>query len=163
MIKHKRISALFIVLIVVAGVLATTGVALAGWVWCDDPVLNIGGTNVYVRYEANIKGQDVPLAGNFAVEAQVGVPEGVNPDNVVTDLHGWTISVYPDQELGKNDFALKVTVQQISTVKASGIKVSVSLDPNGTNVVGTGKVGESIDLLLHIGQDGITKVRHSHD
>lgn len=153
--KHKRVSVLIIVLTVAAGILATTGVALAGWVWCDDPVLSIGGTPVYVKYEASIDGktQDLQLSDYFTVSMDVSLPEGVS--FAVPDPQGWIVASRIDRELEVSkkgieaDFIVLVLPKPGASAAGFGddtkIKVSISLD--GSNkVVGEGHVGEIIHI-----------------
>lgn len=172
MIKHKRLSALVIMLVVVAGILATTGVALAGWVWCDDPIVDIGGTRVYIKYEANIEGatETTDLSDYFDPRLVVSVPKRTSFSVVLPD--DWKIT-------SKTNNGLRVTSQGIETNfrifvatkpgapdGVSGdtpVKVSVSLDPAGTQIVGTGEVGETINLRLIVGKSGIAVRDHDED
>lgn len=172
MIKHKKLSALVIMLVVVAGILATTGVALAGWVWCDDPIVNVGGTKLYIKYEANIQGstEATDLSDYFSPSLGVTVPKRTSFSVVMPD--DWKITSGTSGDLRATSQGIETNLKVLVTTKRGApkgvsektpIKVSVSLDPAGTQIVGTGKVGETINIRLIIGESVIVVRDHDED
>lgn len=164
MIKHKRLSALFIMLVVVAGILTTTGVALAGWVWCDDPIVDIGGTRLYIKYEADIDGatEATDLSDYFSPSMKVSVPKGTSFSVVLPD--DWKITSSANNGLRVTSQGIETNFRIFVAAKPGApdgvseetpVKVSVSLDPAGTQIVGTGEVGETINIRLIVGESGV--------
>lgn len=162
MIKHRRLSALMVFLVLGIAVIATSGIAYGAWVWCDDPVLSIGSTTVYVNYEADINGptQGAHLADYFKVSMKVSVPKGV--DFAVLNPHGWKITSHTDGDLHvssegiKTDLTVlvlpKPAAKTIGVTDDTAIKVRVSLDPDGNQVLawGEGHVRDTIGFEVTV-------------
>ncbi|GEM_PF-4490673 len=143
---------------------ATSGVAQAAWVWCDDPVLSVGNdklgyTTIYVVYaiDSDDEASTGELSDRFAPALRVEVPKGVNIN--VVDSQGWQVRTGTDSDLKVKSKAIQAEMDILVMPKTPSfsdddtkVKIRVSLDPLGKRVIGiaVGEVGENIELKVNI-------------
>lgn len=162
MIKHKRLSALAILLILGIAVLATSGIAYASWVWCDDPSFSVGNStlgynSLYVEYAVSVpaQGNSIVPNDNFHPSLNITVPQGTDVKNI--DPQGWDVSwtaggTPPYPRALPVSLDILVVPKPESPYADSGdnvrVKVVVALDPQFKRVLGekVGHVGDHIVL-----------------
>ena len=153
--RRMRFSILALIAVAVM-VMANAGSALAAWVWCDDPILEVGGTRLYVVYAVD---SEDGTRGSFAPNMVVSVPSGVSYSLI--DPQGWTVNsdavVDPSLKVKpvKIEATLDVTINPTPSTPADfadKAKVKVSLDPLGRRVIGngTGEIGENIHIKVNV-------------
>ncbi|MEW6034663.1 MAG: hypothetical protein AB1603_07405 [Chloroflexota bacterium] len=133
---RKRWLALVVTLTAVLTMLASTGVAQAGWCWCNDPIVSIGNEGLgYTTVNIQFASLDTPWV--YATSVTIEVPRGVTVN--VVDPQGALVT-------WKNNAQLRINSRGIQTK----ITVLATAPPGGGPTSGPGKSPKGTRILVQV-------------
>ncbi|MBI2853399.1 MAG: hypothetical protein HYX87_00580 [Chloroflexi bacterium] len=148
--RRKILLALLAAIMAVMVTLGIPSVALAGWEWCDDPVVYIGSTDTgFAQVNIDLATYNGDWT-NYSTTIRVEVPEGITVN--ADDGQGATIISVNNERLRVRPAGIKtrisILVEPRQDAERDDTKVLVRISTGGRSVQTVGRVGKEIDVRL---------------